>query len=554
MSNINLNASQESVLKIFSSAEEVYVIPPYQRTYSWGYNDYKQLYDDVTTAFLNNQDYFLGNMVLARGKDSQDRPEVVDGQQRLITLWLIIKVLSLLYPEMSRLNRILESESIKSDSSVCKIDSLVIENNDKEILNMILQFDLPAAEKHYNIYRKNKSNFASSRQGILVALVRLYELFNEFFEHLGESSRKKAFIEFFLDRVFLLPIELKDDTVAEANHSALVIFETLNNRGLNLADADIFKAELYRMAASANRQKEFLDAWQDIRNACDTLHMSLDDLFRYYSHIVRAKEGITSSETSLRDFFMSNSVSPLKTASYDTIITDLHRILSYVTRLREVARIRVDGFEEHGKWLQVLFAYTNIYPRFALVCYVYFNGLTPGDPFLDFLKSLVRYYYQTGSAVSNVKYETYSINKRTALRHFQNDYRVPDGMGEYLIPSGATGRLTPGLTLLAHYASGATFMEKYYTNKLLVNRDLDTLAIDFSEYGNSNLGYILENNYISDRNMAGMNLDGRMEDFCRANNMDAITVEADEYFIGDILNSRKLKMRAVLADFFEGKV
>ena len=54
--------------------------------------------------------------------------------------------------------------------------------------------------------------------------------------------------------------------------------------------------------------------------------------------------------------------------------------------------------------------------------------------------------------------------------------------------------------------------------------------------------------------MAGMNLDGRMEDFCRANNMDSLTVEPDEYFIGDILNSRKLKMRSVLADFFEGKV
>lgn len=554
MSNINLNASQESVLKIFSSAEEVYVIPPYQRTYSWGYNDYKQLYDDVTSAFLNNQDYFLGNMVLARGKDSQDRPEVVDGQQRLITLWLIIKVLSLLYPEMSRLNRILESESIKSDSSVCKIDSLVIENNDSEILNEILQIDLSTTESLYSSYRRNKRGFAASNKNILAAFIRLYGLFNEFFGNLGESSRKKAFIEFFLDSVYLLPIELKNDTVVEANHSALIIFETLNNRGLNLADADIFKAELYRMAATGNRQKEFLDAWQDIRNSCDRLHMSLDDLFRYYSHIIRAGEGITSPETSLRDFFMNNSVSPLKTSSYEKVITDLNLILYFVSNLQMASQNMLAGYEEHGKWLQVLYAYTNTFPRFALVCYAYYNGMDPDERFLVFLKSLVRYYYQTGSAVSNVKYETYSINKRTAFNQSQNDYRVLEGMGEYIISPGATGRLTAGLTLLAHYASGAPLAEKYYTNKLLVNRDLDSLDITFPEYWGSNLSYILENNYISDINTIGLSRMSRLEDYCRVNNMTLGSGEENENSIGGILQQRRTTMRKILADFFEGKV
>lgn len=554
MSNINLNASQESVLKIFSSAEEVYVIPPYQRTYSWAYNDYKQLYDDVTSAFLNNQDYFLGNMVLARGKDSQDRPEVVDGQQRLITLWLIIKVLSLLYPEMSRLKRILESESIKTDSSVCKIDSCVIENNDREILNMILQVDLPSIEKHYNIYKKNKSNFAATRQQIFVAFVRLYELFHEFFGNLGEGAKKKAFIEFFLDRVYLLPIELKDDTVAEANHSALVIFETMNNRGLNLADADIFKAELYRMAATGDKQKEFLDAWQDIRSSCDRLRMSLDDLFRYYSHIIRAKEGITSSETSLRDFFMNSSISPLKIFSYEAVITDLNLILYFVSMLQMAARNQLAGYEEHGKWMQVLFAYTNAFPRYALICYVYFNTMSPDQKFLDFLKSLVRYYYQTGSAISNVKYETYSINKRAAANFEIPTYIVPEGFGQFSMPQLATGRLTAGFTLLAHYAAGNPIAEEFYTNKILANRDLMYLAIDFSEYGNSNLSYILENNYISDKSTAGRDLAGRLDDYCRIHKLKLSDIDSDEYGIGELLEERKIKMRKAVADFFEGRI
>lgn len=552
MSNINLNASQESVLKIFSSAEEVYVIPPYQRTYSWGYNDYKQLYDDVTTAFLNNQDYFLGNMVLARGKDSQDRPEVVDGQQRLITLWLIIKVLSLLYPEMSRLNRILESESIKSDSSVCKIDSLVIENNDREILNEILNYELSKVLELYTSYKRYKRKFVNKEQRITVAFIQLYELFSMFFDNLKENSNKKKFIEFFLDKIFLLPIELKDNTVAEANHSALVIFETLNNRGLNLADADIFKAELYRMAAAEKKEMDFLDSWIDIRTSCDELEISLDDLFRYYSHILRAQAGITSPETNLRDFFLNNSISPLKNSRFNMVISDLNLILSAISTLHMILHNNQVEFDEHAKWIQVLYAYTNAYPKYALVCYAYFIGLNPDTRFLNFLKSLVRYYYQTGSAISNVKYETYSINKRTATGIIQNDYSLMSG--EASIPTESTGRLTPGFTLLAHYASGRKLITNYYVNKIIVNKDLSEYSITSIELGNPNLSYILENHFISNEDTTGKHIEDRIAVYDKFYLFGHSEMLTSKTHLLELLKARRKCMVAAIADFFEGKV
>ena len=52
----------------------------------------------------------------------------------------------------------------------------------------------------------------------------------------------KEFIYYVLDQVFLLPIELLGNTVIEATNKALKIFETINNRGMNLGFADIFKA------------------------------------------------------------------------------------------------------------------------------------------------------------------------------------------------------------------------------------------------------------------------------------------------------------------------
>ena len=102
---LSLRAEQKSINSIYAGGDDVYVIPNYQRPYSWGKDVCYQLYSDITDAFLSKDDYFIGNVVMAKGMDDKKRPNVVDGQQRLITLWLFLKVLTLLHPEKNRLKR-----------------------------------------------------------------------------------------------------------------------------------------------------------------------------------------------------------------------------------------------------------------------------------------------------------------------------------------------------------------------------------------------------------------------------------------------------------------
>lgn len=54
---LSLRAEQKSINDIFSNGEDVYVIPEYQRPYSWTKETCYQLYTDITSSFLNGEDY-----------------------------------------------------------------------------------------------------------------------------------------------------------------------------------------------------------------------------------------------------------------------------------------------------------------------------------------------------------------------------------------------------------------------------------------------------------------------------------------------------------------
>lgn len=75
--------------------ECVYRVPIYQRAYAWGDDEIETLLDDIRRAIENNTQYYLGSLVVA-GRSSERNEavyEVVDGQQRLTTLYLLMAVL-----------------------------------------------------------------------------------------------------------------------------------------------------------------------------------------------------------------------------------------------------------------------------------------------------------------------------------------------------------------------------------------------------------------------------------------------------------------------------
>lgn len=454
------------------------MIPSYQRPYSWEYDHCFQLYNDVLATFESRQDYFIGNIIIAKSDSNKDYLEVVDGQQRLITTLLIFKVLSLFQPEFKILEQIIEKEDWEGVNKVLRIRSDVFEANDEEALSEVLNFDLQRMQQRFEtvtdasnkvLERLCKSRFEAN-------ILYFYYWIKFFKENAGDL---RELTHYLLKQVYLLPIELSGPTQDEANEKALVIFETINNRGMNLEDADIFKAKLYNKAKSVKEENIFIELWTDFKNNCETLQLNIDDIFRYYSHVIRGKQGITSSETNLREFFTNERFSPFELKKYREVLADLFKIIEILELLNQ-EKVKSS---EVAKWIQVIDAYTNQYPKYAIVNYLYVKDLSLDKAFITFLSSLTRYIYHQGST-STVKFEIYNIIKQTSAESPISPYLQPELQPSYF---NYLGRLKKGFALLSFYLNRTAALPSYNIDKIINLKDKKDLSDDWQDVNLDNI-------------------------------------------------------------------
>ena len=472
-----LSAEQKNLKSLFSN-DDRYIIPSYQRHYSWTMEECKQLYDDVLEAFESNTDsYFLGNIVLAEG-EKDDRPEVVDGQQRLITLWLYLKSLCILQPNNNRLKRMIQVESYEEESTsdyLSKISSDVFEVKDQIQIDEVLRKSLNDYEAVYDQYsdKNEKLNYKSCTKQVVCNGYAIYALLKDYLMKIS-IDKQKLFVDYFISKVYVLPIVLKDDDLDVARSNALMVFETINDRGMDLQDADIFKAKLYQMSLTIGKGDEFIKKWKEINSRCEDLNIKIDDLFRYYYHIIRGREGIIVAEKRLREFFQKDNKSPFKKGDYGYVLSSLLDTLDaieyYRNKLNEPSRL--------AAWIQILDAYTNQNPVYAFVVYIYYHKTASDEELISFLKKILRYCYYRGSTMS-VKFEIYNIIYKVASGQDIDNYLVKN-VDEWMWNN--PGRLRKGLTLLAFYLSSPkqTAIDNYRVDKIIKTVDLKSLSNDWN--------------------------------------------------------------------------
>lgn len=459
---LSLSAEQRSILEIFKG-EELYVIPSYQRHYSWGYDECYTLYNDLMTAFKSeNQEYFLGNLVLAKSNMPKYDRQVVDGQQRLTTVWIMLKVLSLLCDTINPLRQSLSMDAREGNEKILKIKSF--DNDDR------IQME--------DIYKMTKSDFISEcckypinddRLEFSTEIGKLYQSAIYFFSWFLYYEEKqgieslKDFANFLLDCVFLLPISLYDKDELVARNKAVTVFETLNNRGLDLENADLFKATMYKRAQFLGKQDLFMRSWLEFVAQCKTQHLVVDEVFRYYSHVIRGREDIVQMEIKLLDFFTMQSYSPLLGKDYDVVLYDLNKILevlAFIEAQQKTAK------SECGKWFQVISAYSNNYPYCALVVYLFENGMDNEKAICRFAKAVIRYAYSYGSSRS-VKFGIYNIIASVANHRVYDDYIYPNAIN---IDFSSAGRIKEGFALIAYYMNHDIVVTLNY-DRVINNRD-----------------------------------------------------------------------------------
>lgn len=308
-----LNVDQKTIWLLFSDKKADFLIPDYQRPYAWEEEQCQTLWDDIfafafpdnnSDKFNSDDEYFLGSIVIF--ENDKGKKEVIDGQQRLTTLMLLLRAFYAKFGNMKDENSIRTSERIaqciwktnefgQPNLDELKINSEVATDNDKEEFLQIL--------KTGKMDKVQKSNYAKN-----------YRFFQEKIENfLSEYPAYFAYLPTrILNNCILLPIE------AESQDTALRIFSTLNDRGLPLSDADIFKAQFYKYYSDKNQKDTFIEQWKELEEITTSIFKPLngtpmDELFTRYMYFLRAKQGIKSSTTeALRKFYEKNNYSILK--------------------------------------------------------------------------------------------------------------------------------------------------------------------------------------------------------------------------------------------------
>lgn len=542
---ISLTAEQKTIEGIFGSPNETYVIPMYQRPYSWGFDQLYELYKDLMSAYNEDEPYFLGNIIMARSKDysNDGKSSVVDGQQRIITIWTLIKVLSLYLPDINSLQRALYVVPWSGKDQLPKIESKIFENNDDDAIDAIFKYDKEKIESRYKaVATSDGINERKCESKVEYALLYFYQ---QFVALKDDKFDLAGFAQFLMRRVTMLPIVQSADGQEDAENKALTIFETINNRGMDLEDADIFKARLYDSAYTKEQREEFIAMWVDFKADCDELKLSVDDIFRYYSHIIRGRQRITSNEKRLREFFSNEPFSPLKTLNYKEVLEDLNKILSI---LKYMNKERGDS-NDVGIWLQIVNAYTNQYPTYALVVYLYYNNVDTDEEkhrFISFLQSLIRYCFYMGSTTS-VKFNIYNMIKVIANKG-EIDANYTDVAPDYF---SHLGRLQNAFALLAYYLDSKEPIPTRFTVDKIVNlRDKDLLGEDWHYQYLSDICNSIGNLVVMDLPKRYNSLTDKYDYYKLSKNEYVKNILTSKTFTFENYKGRNRHLKMLLANFF----
>ena len=449
---LSLSAEQKNLKNLFFG-EDLYIIPEYQRPYSWDEETCFQMYSDITAAFAEKKEYFMGNIILARGTNvgEESRPEVVDGQQRLLTVWLWLKAMSLLFPSFNKLKSSIELQLWTIDVEIVpRIDSKVFEADDASVIQEIWKLDESWVDSCSNSqYLVRIGNRILSKNQLMSNFISIYSWLKEFYSRISPQEIK-SFIDYFISQVYFLPIEMKGQSIDDAVDKALKIFETINNRGQNLESADIFKSTLYSKAKSVHKEKMFINDWVFLRSECDRLKISVDRLFRFYSHIIRGQQNIVSMEMNLREFFVNENYSPLKMNDFEIVIDELKRIINILSTINELRH----GEGETSLLVSIMDYYTNSNPWFAVVTYMYKHE---SDDLVPFMKNLIRFCYSYGTSLS-IRFPLYEIiSDIMHERSWEKKY-----VNEKVELSSVNSRLKKGYVLLDYYLRGLKASVKGY--------------------------------------------------------------------------------------------
>ena len=250
------------------ATDQHYMIPKYQRNYSWTDEEVSELMTDLTEAWKRFPDeaYLLGQIIVCPATEPLQHIEnisqwdLIDGQQRCTTLYLFILIASHYLSEnapenLSRATRRAISDRTSLLSIVDSLDDTIeyprikVAANGQSVILKLLAGETPQAPQ------------GPTQQNILVAVDEINATLLRLSVPDGGShyDEIKSFYDYVLSHVYVVRLSLQN------NAHALRVFQKVNNRGLELDDADLIKNFLFQKVTDAEYPR-MAEMWEQATN------------------------------------------------------------------------------------------------------------------------------------------------------------------------------------------------------------------------------------------------------------------------------------------------
>ena len=254
-----------------------YVIPKYQREYTWGQYQWKDLYDDICE---NDNGYFIGSIICIDNSSDAFQTkelEVVDGQQRLTTLCLLLTAIyNRLKQHKDELDEDDEDElPALRKSIICKgaSNGLIlcpqIQNHNQADFNVVMY------ENGLIKNAKREKNWGNRK------IAKCYKYFlqrlDQDIEESGDAVNTLLGIKSKVSKAVLVKIEVG------SHAEAYTLFESLNNRGTPLTAIDLMKNLILARAERAGLTcDDCFEDWQTLLSYLTDDYSTQERFFRQY--------------------------------------------------------------------------------------------------------------------------------------------------------------------------------------------------------------------------------------------------------------------------------
>ena len=253
-----------------------YIIPKFQRDYSWDTQQWDDLWMDIDVILKDGSDHYMGYLVLQNNSDEK-KNYVIDGQQRFTTITLII---------------LAAIKSIKNLSS----RGIDVDNNNtriNQLTTFYIGFQNPISLEYDNILHLNRNNNSYYKEYIVKLgelrtrgtlsteklMKRCFEFYEDKLKNKYQSGEEYAkFIDTLVNSLYFTVITVSDEM------NAFKVFETLNARGVQLSSSDLLKNYLFSLIDQNSSHSGIISDLEDkwVKLTANVKEQALPEFIRYY--------------------------------------------------------------------------------------------------------------------------------------------------------------------------------------------------------------------------------------------------------------------------------